>query len=165
LPFLQSSAKSWRDVLPVHPAAEIAVNGARAIMASRLEPADGLDFFPTPPWATRSLMERVLPDLGAVPCGGGEAQWVNVSTFDEKVIEQADKFIKDARCYVEGSTKLDEWAGQDGTKRHGLCMRWHCRIAEIGRNKAPKRADDRPKAAAPPPLRQPNDGHDDQIPF
>jgi hypothetical protein len=30
------AAPSWRDVLPVHPAAEIApINGARAIMAAR----------------------------------------------------------------------------------------------------------------------------------
>ena len=42
-------------------------NGARAIMASRLEPTDGLDFFPTPPWATRALIERVLPVLGVRP--------------------------------------------------------------------------------------------------
>jgi hypothetical protein len=33
-------------------------------MASRQEPADSLDFFPTPPFATRSLIERVLPPLG-----------------------------------------------------------------------------------------------------
>lgn len=40
-------------------------NGARAIMSSRQEPDDSLDFFPTPPWATRALVERVLqnPDL------------------------------------------------------------------------------------------------------
>lgn len=29
-------------------------------MASRVEPWDGLDFFPTPPWATRALMEFVI---------------------------------------------------------------------------------------------------------
>lgn len=34
--------------------------GARAIMASRIEPPDSLDFFPTPPWATRALMVHVL---------------------------------------------------------------------------------------------------------
>ena len=34
--------------------------GARAIMSSRQEPDDSLDFFPTPPWATRALVERVL---------------------------------------------------------------------------------------------------------
>jgi hypothetical protein len=39
-------------------------SGHRAIMASRREPDDSLDFFPTPPWATRALMEKVLPRLG-----------------------------------------------------------------------------------------------------
>ena len=41
-----------------------AVNGSRAIMASRQEAIDSLDFFPTPPWATRALVEDVLPQLG-----------------------------------------------------------------------------------------------------
>lgn len=42
--------------------------GARAIMASRIEPPDSLDFFPTPPWATRAFVQHVaLPVLGALP--------------------------------------------------------------------------------------------------
>lgn len=35
-------------------------NGSRAIMSSRQEPDDSLDYFPTPPWATRALIEVVL---------------------------------------------------------------------------------------------------------
>jgi hypothetical protein len=42
-------------------------NGAHAIMAFRKEPADSLDFFPTPPFATRALVERVFPELGIKP--------------------------------------------------------------------------------------------------
>ena len=34
---------------------------ARSVMASRREPPDSLDFFPTPPWATRALLVHVLP--------------------------------------------------------------------------------------------------------
>ncbi|CFX59330.1 conserved protein of unknown function [Candidatus Filomicrobium marinum] len=34
--------------------------GARSVMASRAEPPNGLDYFPTPPWATRALIEHVL---------------------------------------------------------------------------------------------------------
>lgn len=49
------------------------INGARAIMASRAEPDDSLDYFPTPPWATRALMERVLPRLGISPQAIGAA--------------------------------------------------------------------------------------------
>lgn len=41
--------------------------GARALMGSRHEPDDSLDYFPTPPWATRALMEHVFPQLGIAP--------------------------------------------------------------------------------------------------
>jgi hypothetical protein len=40
------------------------INGARSIMASRQEPDDSLDYFPTPPWATRALFEHAMPHLG-----------------------------------------------------------------------------------------------------
>ncbi len=45
-------------------------NRSPAVMAQRFEPLDGLDDFPTPRWATRALMERVLPDCdpGAASC-------------------------------------------------------------------------------------------------
>lgn len=36
------------------------INGARSVMASRTEPDDSLDYFPTPPWATRALLEDVI---------------------------------------------------------------------------------------------------------
>jgi hypothetical protein len=39
-------------------------NGARSIMSSRIQPTKDLDFSPTPPWATRALMEHVMPALG-----------------------------------------------------------------------------------------------------
>jgi hypothetical protein len=44
--------------------AKVLPRGARAIMGSRQEPDDSLDFFPTPPWATRALIERVFPTIG-----------------------------------------------------------------------------------------------------
>ncbi len=40
------------------------IHGARAVMGSRAEPADSLDYFPTPPWATRALLDTVLRQLG-----------------------------------------------------------------------------------------------------
>lgn len=40
-----------------------------AVAAQRAEPADSLDFFPTPPWATRAFVQHVaLPLLGARIC-------------------------------------------------------------------------------------------------
>jgi len=38
-------------------------SGGLAIAHQRVEPADSLDFFPTPPWATRALFEHVLAHL------------------------------------------------------------------------------------------------------
>ena len=35
-------------------------NISNAVMATRIEPADSRDDFPTPPWATRALIEHVL---------------------------------------------------------------------------------------------------------
>ena len=38
----------------------MAQNRSAAVMQQRVEAADSLDFFPTPPWATRALVEHVL---------------------------------------------------------------------------------------------------------
>ncbi len=38
----------------------MAQNTSTAVMARRIEPHDSLDFFPTPPWATRALVEHVI---------------------------------------------------------------------------------------------------------
>lgn len=38
-------------------------NGGLAIAHNRVEPSDSLDFFPTPPWATRALVEHVFDHL------------------------------------------------------------------------------------------------------
>lgn len=37
-------------------------NTSNAVMATRVEPADSLDDFPTPPWGTRALCEHVIHD-------------------------------------------------------------------------------------------------------
>lgn len=39
-------------------------NTSHAVMAQRIEPHDSLDFFPTPPWATRALIEHVIVGHG-----------------------------------------------------------------------------------------------------
>jgi hypothetical protein len=62
--------KSSIDVLRPGP-----INGARAIMGDRQEPDDSLDFFPTPPWATRALMEHAFPQLGYFGGGGTWSAW------------------------------------------------------------------------------------------
>lgn len=39
----------------------VPINGARSVAPGRKEPSASLDFSPTPPWATRALIERVFP--------------------------------------------------------------------------------------------------------
>jgi single-stranded DNA-binding protein len=116
---------------------------------------------------------------------GDAAQWISAMCFDAEAIAVADSMVKGARCYIEGTLKLDEWIGQDGVKRHGLSvMSWHCRLSQIGRNRPRRPAsarEDRPKAAATGRARadasdyapigaeaRPPKGHpafDDDIPF
>ena len=83
---------------------------------------------------------------------GDAAQWVSVMAFDPRAIEQADKFVKGARCYVEGRLSADEWTNADGVKRFGLSvMSWHCRLSEIGRNKpVRKNGDAKPRLQEKP---------------
>ena len=38
--------------------------GGTAVMAARTSVIDALDYFPTPPWASRALVADVLPQLG-----------------------------------------------------------------------------------------------------
>jgi single-stranded DNA-binding protein len=67
---------------------------------------------------------------------GDTAQWINATVFDTKAIEAADRLVKGTRIYLEGRLTLDEWSTPDGGKRHGLSvLSWHCRLAQIGRNK------------------------------
>lgn len=40
------------------------LRGGTAVAARRIEAADSLDLFPTPPWATRALVRHVMPVLG-----------------------------------------------------------------------------------------------------
>jgi single-strand DNA-binding protein len=100
------------------------------------------------------------------------AQWVSVLSFDERALEVADKLVKGARVYVEGRLSLNEWTGQDGEKRLGLSvMSWHCRLAQIGRNKAKRESVSvaggaylSPRSA--PAGRLPAPEHfDDEVPF
>jgi single-stranded DNA-binding protein len=65
---------------------------------------------------------------------GDQAQWVSVTSFDPDAIAMSEKFTKGSRCYVEGSLRLDQWAGPDGATRHGLSvLSRHTRLAAIGR--------------------------------
>lgn len=52
-------------------------------MAQRREPPGALDYFPTPPWATRALFRHVLPAIGISTISGVWAQWIEgVGRYD-----------------------------------------------------------------------------------
>lgn len=46
--------------------ARLKPSGAGAVMASRKEAPSSLDYFPSPPWATRALLEYLAPLDGAI---------------------------------------------------------------------------------------------------
>ena len=49
---------------PAAPKKRARAKGSSAVMQQRTEALDSLDFFPTPPWATRAFIEHVLKRLG-----------------------------------------------------------------------------------------------------
>jgi hypothetical protein len=73
--------------------------GFTAVMAQRREPPDGLDFFPTPPPATRALFRHVLPALGIETigkvwepaCGQGHMAAV-IAEFAQEPVIASDVF-------------------------------------------------------------------------
>lgn len=66
-------------------------NTSHAVMAQRIEPKDSPDDFPTPPWATRALIEHILDDKEALAsrvclepaCGAGHMAKVLKEYFSE----------------------------------------------------------------------------------
>lgn len=89
--------KTGRRIREVKRAAFV-LNGARAVMASRREPAKSLDFFPTPPWATRTLTEIVLPEFGinhlgrAADMACGEGHMAEVLRERAELVRASDVF-------------------------------------------------------------------------
>lgn len=65
-------------------------NTSSAVMQQRKEPHDSLDYFPTPPWATRALCDELIAeDLGPTmrtvwepACGGGHMARPLAEYFD-----------------------------------------------------------------------------------
>tara|TARA_R110002020_G_scaffold185004_3_gene382484 strand:+ start:1408 stop:2232 length:825 start_codon:yes stop_codon:yes gene_type:complete len=89
----------------------------RIVAHRRLEPADSLDFFPTPPWATRALFVFVLGRRGFERltveepcCGEGHMAYALKDFFGE--VRSSDVFpygFGDVRDYLEPAA----WQGVD----------------------------------------------------
>ena len=73
-------------------------NTSHAVMAQRIEPKDSRDDFPTPPWATRALIEHIIQDKAALrsqsclepACGAGHMARVLKEYFGE--VESSDAY-------------------------------------------------------------------------
>ena len=97
----------------------MAQNTSHAVMSQRSEPRDSLDDFPTPPWATRALVEHVLkdqPDLGSMSvwepaCNRGYMSRA-LSPYFSGVISSdvADYGFGDVADFLAPATKQDvDW--------------------------------------------------------
>lgn len=69
------------------------INGSRTVMGSRIEPDDSLDYFPTPPWATRALMQYALPQLGVRTITSAHEPACGEGHIAEVLAEYADVVI------------------------------------------------------------------------
>jgi hypothetical protein len=72
-------------------------NKSHAVMAQRIEPSDSPDDFPTPPWATRALLEHVIDKSAVRPltclepaCGVGHMSKVLAEYFAD--VRSSDAF-------------------------------------------------------------------------
>ena len=89
-------------------------NTSSAVMAQRREPADSLDFFPTPPWATRALCEWLLKIDGSIlaslvwepACGEGDMARPLSEYF-------AEVMASDVHDYGSGRVRDFLWPGHD----------------------------------------------------
>jgi hypothetical protein len=103
-----------------------ATAGFTAVMARRREPPDALDYFPTPPWATRALFRRVLPALGGETiasvwepaCGEGHMAEV-VTEFARGQVIASDIFNYGLgkRTIFSVTTRLGGLSGSARTRR------------------------------------------------
>lgn len=80
----------------------MSANTSTAVVQRRIEPADSLDDFPTPPWAVRALTER----LDILPC---DWVWEPTCNRGHMVRGLGDAF--DARIVASDIAVYDAWHG------------------------------------------------------
>jgi hypothetical protein len=93
-------------------------NTSHAVMSQRVEPGDSLDDFPTPPWATRALLEHVIGPNGLgrmsclePACGAGHMAKVLKEYFGEVRCADAHDYgyapIRDFLSYPYETNAVD----------------------------------------------------------
>jgi len=91
-------------------------NKSSAVMASRIEPADSLDDFPTPPWATRALCEwltqsreHTLNEMSVAEPTANRGHMVDPLSEYFKVVQPSD-----VHDYGKGFPIVDYLIGETG---------------------------------------------------
>ncbi|TVV76573.1 SAM-dependent methyltransferase [Sphingomonas solaris] len=93
-------------------------NTSHAVMAQRTEPSDSPDDFPTPPWATRALLEHVIGSAGhkeqsclEPACGAGHMAKVLKEYFGEVRASDAYEYgyapVRDFLTYPYETNAVD----------------------------------------------------------
>ena len=93
-------------------------NKSHAVMAQRIEPANSLDDFPTPPWATRALLEHVIKDLKSLfqltclepACGAGHMAKVLTEYFNVVTCFDVHNYgFGQQRDYLKSQFPINSW--------------------------------------------------------
>lgn len=106
--------------VPKHLVAQVAKerqgNAGRVTMPNRVEPDDSLDYFPTPPWATRALVMDILQPRGISldgvkirepACGEG-----HISGVLEEFVGAGEIYASDIFDYSADGISPPRWVGQ-----------------------------------------------------
>lgn len=94
-------------------------------MAQRVQPRDDLDFAPTPPWATRALMERVLPQIPEVDFAIREQKCWEPACGEghmAEVLREYFKFVHATDIHDYGHGDVADFLGADG--KTAMPMDW-----------------------------------------
>lgn len=89
-------------------------NTSHAVMAQRHESGDSLDDFPTPPWATRALMEHVIKARGVClepACGAGHMAKVLWDYFETVIASDVYDYGYGAAVanFLDASIKINQY--------------------------------------------------------
>jgi hypothetical protein len=104
---------------------EVFVVRRDAGMAQRVQPQGDLDFAPTPPWATRALMERVLPQIPEVDFAIREQKCWEPACGEghmAEVLREYFRFVHATDIHDYGHGDVVDFLGADG--KTAMPMDW-----------------------------------------
>lgn len=95
----------------------VQTRGSTAVMARRVEPHSSLDYFPTPPWATRALTEWLAKAQGyrlctawEPACGEGHMSRVIAESFEEVYASDVHDYgAGDVGDFLWPTTRRADW--------------------------------------------------------